>query len=582
MRKSGFSRKWRLVLIGAIAFFLLIVTAPMSYSQNPGNLQTVTMADLSLLAQTPTPQISPSPSVSNSINIQEATVNIDGKKLFVIKAKLGEVPPKERARTTEEKIIRIAQDSSLGIESIKRVDLKTWQIIQANDVLIMAVGPDDAKAANTTTIALADRYIEEIQKAITQYREIRTQENLIQGIIQAITATFLLLLTLFILNRFLPFIVNKIGERLRQQFSVSNNQPFGVMAREQMAKILAIALNAIRVFSVVFIFYIYIPFVLSCFPATKSIGVSILSYFWQAVNLIFKSLIGYLPNLFIIALIVVIAYYSIRFLRFFFEAVKRGRFVIRGFYPEWTEPTFNIIKLLIISLSAILIFPYLPASSSSSFQGVSIFIGAIFTFGSTAIIGNIISGIVLIYTRAFQLTDIIQVNSQRGKVIEKTMLSTRIMTPDNEVITIPNASLLVSDITNYSAVIRDQHQPLLLKTTITLGYDLPWRKVHQVLINAAKQTEDILSDPEPFVLQTSLDDFYVSYTLKAFTNYPDKMPLIYSALHQNIQDKCNEADIEIMSPHYSNLRDGNQTTIPTNYLPDNYQAPGFHFDSHKT
>jgi small-conductance mechanosensitive channel len=233
-------------------------------------------------------------------------------------------------------------------------------------------------------------------------------------------------------------------------------------------------------------------------------------------------------------------------------------------------------------LSAILIFPYLPASSSSSFQGVSIFIGAIFTFGSTAIIGNIISGIVLIYTRAFQLTDIIQVNGQRGKVIEKTMLSTRIMTPDNEVITIPNASLLVSDITNYSAVIRDQHQPLLLKTTITLGYDLPWRKVHQVLIDAAKQTEDILSDPEPFVLQTSLDDFYVSYTLKAFTNYPEKMPLIYSALHQNIQDKCNEADIEIMSPHYSNLRDGNQTTIPANYLPDDYQAPGFHFDSHKT
>ena len=138
MRKSGLSQQWRLVLIGAIAFFLLIVTAPIIYSQNTGDLQTVNTANLSLLAQTPTPQISPSPSVSNSINIQEATVNIDGKKLFVIKAKLGEVPPKERARTTEEKIIRIAQDSSLGIESIKRVDLKNWQIIQANDVLIMA------------------------------------------------------------------------------------------------------------------------------------------------------------------------------------------------------------------------------------------------------------------------------------------------------------------------------------------------------------------------------------------------------------------------------------------------------------
>jgi len=462
MRKSRLSQKWRLVLVGAIAFFLLIVTAPISYSQNIGDLPIVNTASVSLLAQTPTPQISPSTSVPDSTKIQEAAVTIDGKKLFVIKAKLGEVPPKERARTTEEKIIRIAQDSSLGIESIKRVDLKNWQIIQADDILIMAVGPDDAKAANKTSIALADQYVQAIQKGITQYRKIRTKENLIKGILEVIAATLLLFLVLFILNRFLPFVVNKIGERLRQQFSVTDNQPLGVMAREQMAKILAIALNAIRIFSVVFIFYLYIPFVLSCFPATKSMGVSILSYFWQAVNLIFKSLIGYLPNLFIIALIVVIAYYSIRFLRFFFEAVKRGRFVIRGFYPEWTEPTFNIIKLLIISLSAILIFPYLPASSSSSFQGVSIFIGAIFTFGSTAIIGNIISGIVLIYTRAFQLTDIIQVNGQRGKVIEKTMLSTRIMTPDNEVITIPNASLLVSDITNYSAVIRDQHQPLLL------------------------------------------------------------------------------------------------------------------------
>jgi hypothetical protein len=316
MRKSGLSQQWRLVLIGAIAFFLLIVTAPISYSQNTGDLQTVNITNLSLLAQTPTPQISPSPSVSNSINIQEATVNIDGKKLFVIKAKLGGIPPKERARTTKETIIRIAQDSSLGIESIKRVDLKNWQSIQANDVLIMAVGPDDAKAANTSTIALTDRYIEEIQKAITQYRKIRTKENLIKGFVKAIAATLLLLLVLFILNRFLPFVINKIGERLRQQFSVTDNQPLGVMAREQMAKILAIALNAIRIFSVVFIFYLYIPFVLSCFPATKSMGVSILSYFWQAVNLIFKSLIGYLPNLFIIALIIIIAYYSIRFLRF--------------------------------------------------------------------------------------------------------------------------------------------------------------------------------------------------------------------------------------------------------------------------
>ena len=162
------------------------------------------------------------------------------------------------------------------------------------------------------------------------------------------------------------------------------------------------------------------------------------------------------------------------------------------------------------------------------------------------------------------------------------MLSTRIMTPDNEIITIPNASLLASDITNYTAVLRDKQEPLVLKTTITLGYDVPWRKVHDVLIEAALSSEEILKDPKPFVLQTSLDDFYVSYTLKAFTKKPIHMGRIYSQLHQNIQDKCNESAIEILSPHYSAMRDGNQITIPSDYLPDDYQPPTFQISSTRT
>jgi small-conductance mechanosensitive channel len=155
------------------------------------------------------------------------------------------------------------------------------------------------------------------------------------------------------------------------------------------------------------------------------------------------------------------------------------------------------------------------------------------------------------------------------------MLSTRIMTPDNEIITLPNASLFGTEITNFTASIRDEKKPLLLKTTVTLGYDIPWRKIHETLIKAALDSDSILKDPEPFVVQTSLDDFYVAYTLKAYTNQPDQMQIIYSQLHQNIQDKCNEADIEILSPHYRAVRDGNMTTIPANYLSENYKVPSF-------
>lgn len=534
-----------------------------------------------IIAQLPTKN-PPNPPPKNSGNITPASVTLDGKTLFTLKTKLGETSPKERVRSIQEKLMRIVNDDAIPLDSIRVVNANNsqeWKLIQAGDIWLMTVTHEDAKIADKPIATLAEDYVKKFRVAIQDYRDSRQSENRIKGIIKAIFATFLTSFVLYIINRFLPIGVTWISDRSSHYFHRINSQIFLFLPPQQLAKLVSFLLNASRIFLILFIFYLYIPFVLSCFPETEAIGLMLLNYFWAAVNFIWNAFVGYLPNLFIVILIIAIAHYSIIFSKFFFAAIQRGRITIHGFYPEWAEPTANLVNFLILSLALVLIFPYLPASTSKSFQGVSIFLGALVTFGSTSIIGNVVSGIVLIYTRAFQLEDIIQVNEQRGKVIEKGMLSTRILTPDNEVITIPNGSLLVSSITNFSAVIRDRGQPLLLKTTVTLGYDLPWRKVHQTLIDAAKATEGILSEPEPFVLQTSLDDFYVSYTLKAFTNYPEKMPLIYSCLHQNIQDKCNEVDIEIMSPHYSNLRDGNQSTIPADYLPDNYETPGFRVES---
>ncbi|MGL5034678.1 MAG: mechanosensitive ion channel family protein, partial [Microcystaceae cyanobacterium] len=446
--------------------------------------------------------------------IKPAAVVLDGETLFTINTKLGEVSPKERARTINEKLIRIAQDDSIPISSIRVVELQkssSGELIQAGDILIMVLTPQDTKVANKNALKMGEDYVKKIQLAVQNYRDIRTKENVFRGIIQALIATVLVSILTYIINRFLPIILNRLARRVEGYFEPIDRQIqiLFFLPSSQLARLIAIILNICRVFLILFIFYLYIPFLLSSFPLTKGIGIELLSYFWKAVDFIGDGLLSYLPNLFIVALISVIAYYGIRFAKLFFNAIERDAIALPGFYSEWAIPTLNIVIFFIVGLSAVLIFPYLPASTSKSFQGVSIFIGALFTFGSTSIIGNVVSGIVLIYTRAFQLEDIIQVNGQRGKVIEKGMLSTRIFTADNEVITIPNASLLVSDITNFSATIRDRRQPLLLKTTITLGYDLPWRKVHEILINAAKATEEILSEPEPFVLQSSLDDFYV-------------------------------------------------------------------------
>jgi small-conductance mechanosensitive channel len=334
-------------------------------------------------------------------------------------------------------------------------------------------------------------------------------------------------------------------------------------------------MQLIRLFIFLIIIYVYISFVLSLFPWTKTFSQNISSYFFQSLEFIFNEIAQYLPNIFILALIIVITYYILRWIKPFFTAIEMGNLVIPGFYADWAQPTYKLLLILIIALAAIVAFPYLPGFDSPAFRGISVFLGILFSLGSTSAVANVVGGVILIYTRAFQVGDRIEVGDVVGDVIEKTLLATRILTVTNKIITIPNSFLMSSNVINFSVAARELKRYLILQTTITLGYDLPWRKVHETLIKAALATGYILKEPAPFVLQTSLDDFYVSYQLNAYTDQPNLMMRIYSELHQNIQDKCNEVGIEIMSAHYSAMRDGNQSTIPEDYLPQDYIAPGF-------
>ena len=221
----------------------------------------------------------------------------------------------------------------------------------------------------------------------------------------------------------------------------------------------------------------------------------------------------------------------------------------------------------------VLIFPYLPGSDSTIFTGVSVIIGILFSFGSSSAIANVIAGLVITYMRPFKIGDRIKIGEVTGDIIEKTLLVTRVRTIKNEVITIPNSSVLTGNTTNFS--IEANEKGLIIHSTVTIGYDVSWKGIHEALIEAASRTDFIINDPKPFVLQTSLDDFYVSYQINAYTHYASKQALIYSHLHQNIQDVFNERGIEILSPHYRAARDGNMSSIPPEYLPKDYKAPYF-------
>jgi small-conductance mechanosensitive channel len=200
-------------------------------------------------------------------------------------------------------------------------------------------------------------------------------------------------------------------------------------------------------------------------------------------------------------------------------------------------------------------------------------LGVLLSLGSTSAVAHGVAGTILTYMRAFQTGDFVRIGNDVGEVVEKTLLVTRIRTQKNEIVTIPNGTVLGGVVVNYSGEARNKG--VIFHTTVTIGYNAAWRQVHELLISAALATDDVLHDPSPFVLQTALNDFYVAYELNAYTAEAKHMQNIFSVLHQNIQDRFNEAGVEINSPHYTSLRDGNQTTIPGNYLPDDYKNPVF-------
>jgi len=508
-------------------------------------------------------------------------VMLDGKTLFFIRRGVSSFSAEERANTITRRIERIAQNDSIPIENltIEQIPDDNSLYLSVDQEVILTVTERDAKGDRSTPEVLAQQALQKIQVAIAQYRQDRKPEQLLKNIIYTVIATFAFLIISFavikISGKLFPFI-RRLIESLTPGIQIGNVE---IVSSSKISFFWLRVLRIIRLFVLFLLLFKYATFVLRLFPWTRVFGESILGYFSQSLELVLSSIGQYLPNAFIIAIIIFITYYLIGLIKPFFTAIERGNLVIPGFYTDWAKPTYNLLLVIIIALAAIVAFPYLPGFDSPAFRGVSVFLGLLLSLGSTSAIANVIGGIILIYTRAFRIGDHIQVGDVIGDLIEKNFLVIRICTPTNKIITIPNSSLLSSNVINFSISSRELNRNLIIQTTITLGYDLPWRKAHTTLIEAALETVHILKEPAPFVLQTSLDNFYISYQLNAYTNQPNLMVIIYSELHQNIQDKCNEAGIEILSPSYTSLRDGNTTTIPENYLPSDYVAPPFRVQS---
>jgi small-conductance mechanosensitive channel len=515
------------------------------------------------------------PAIPDSAVIENtgSPVEIDGKPILFVYAQIGGFTPQDRADAIQHRIVTLSDKRNVPIEAIHAEERGTWTEILAGSDRIMGVTESDAKAAERPREQLAVEYAEIIRLVVKQYREDHSWRHYWWGVFYTVLATASLSGLLIVLS----FIRNRARDRMGRWLARQGAKGPAISVVLRLSRYLEPPFSAIfrLLFWIIVLGLVqtYVAVVLRFFPSTRYTSYRITNWLFSELAVFGKNCVRYIPNLLLILFICLVTSYLIKLNQYIFREISDQRVTIRGFYPDWAEPTAKLVRVLIIAGAAIAVFPYLPGSQSPAFKGISVFLGVLLSFGSTSAVAHGVAGTILTYMRSFQLGDFVRIGDDVGEVIEKTLLVTRICTQKKEVVTIPNGTVLGGVVINYSAEARQKG--VIFHTTVTIGYNAPWRHVHELLVSAALETEDVLRDPAPFVVQTALNDFYVAYELNAYTVHPKNMQNIYSALHQNIQDKFNEARVEINSPHYVSLRDGNRTTIPDAYLPHNYKSPVF-------
>ncbi|EKE04647.1 MAG: hypothetical protein ACD_20C00034G0005 [uncultured bacterium] len=500
-----------------------------------------------------------------------------GETLFYIKTGTGAVTIRERAKAISQRLEKLYNDPFNRLNTISIQSTEDSCDIVAKDIIIISISENDAKAANISKDELARGYIQRLQVAVDQTRNNRDFRDLLFDIFLTILATVILIFSFKLFNFILIKVIYKLRSWKGTVIQPVKVQDFELFTVDRVLDIIIWLIRAIGITLEIALVYLYFTLVFSFFPLTAGIAGNLRNYFINSLTTVLNTFLNFIPDLFFITVVAILIYYIIKLIRAIFAEIGRGRVSIPGFYPEWAEPTSKIVTFLIIAFGLVIILPYIPGWESEAFRALSIFLGVIVSFGSSAAVANIIAGVILTYTRAFRIGDRLKIADTMGDVVERTLLVTRIRTIKSEVISIPNAVVLGSHIVNYSTDAPEEG--LILHTSVSISYKVSCKKVEELLIAAAKETEDIKETPTPFVLMTHLCDFYIKYELNAYTDKPTIMQNTYSNLHRNIHDNFNEAGIEIMSPHYTAIRDGNEITIPNKYLPDDYKSSAFKISS---
>ncbi len=480
-------------------------------------------------------------------DVFEAPVIVDGETLFVVRGSSA-LPGPERAKRIQTAIVDIATSSQDADVTITFRDSELGTEILADGKRISVVTEADAELEQTGIAVLSAMQGDAIRESIIAYRANRTEEARVSSAIEAggWTLAFVVFVVVILwLHRRIRRRTLLVVKRYLKD--VENATAKSVQA-EAIAALIRYGLNFVLLVIFFLGIYYYLSFVLLAFAETRYFAQLLLTYLTQPVLQIFKGILSYLPNLIMLGLITWVTLYIIKGMRVFFDAVEAGSFEIGDFERHWVNPTFNIARVVVILIALVFAVPYIPGSDSAAFQGLTILVGAMLSLGANSVVSNMLAGLFVIYRRSTSIGDRIQIGEHIGDVIQIKLMETHLKSIKNELISIPNAQLMNSDVINFSKKI--DGSGLLLHTTVGIGYEEPPAKIEAMLIEAVSRTKGLKAKPEPFVLWTSLADYAINYQVNAFTTRGSSIPRIKSDLHRNIVAVFNENKVQIMTPSY--------------------------------
>jgi small-conductance mechanosensitive channel len=491
----------------------------------------------------------PTPEIDRAREYSEAPVTVDGRVLFVVRG-IAVYPAAERARLIGERIRAVAADRAFSAGSLQLVQSEHGTDIVAGSRLLITVTDADAAREGAPRALVAEALRLRIATAISTYRAERTPSAVLIDVALAAGITLGAWLLLVAVHRFFRRLEPLADQSLAARLEALEARSFRLVQAGHISAALHGAVRGLRLLVFASIAYVALYFVLDLFPWTRLLARDLASILFTPAATIATAVLETLPNLAFIAILALLLRYVLRLVRLFFEGIANQTITLSRFDPEWAWPSYRIVSVTAIVFALIVAYPYIPGSGTAAFQGVSLFIGVVVSLGASSFIANLIAGYTMIYRRAFRLGDRIRVAEQTGDVLEIGALVTRLRTIKNEEVVLPNSMILTGHVTNYSTLARTSG--LILHTTVGIGYDTPWRQVEAMLLMAASRTPGVPAEPPPFVLQTRLGDFAVTYELNVYCDDAQAMAARYSALHRNVQDVFNEHGVQIMTPAYEN------------------------------